>query len=63
MPAKRCGCHLDPVDDEREESDLCSEATGAFNGIGWVIVYCATHNTLGPEEHWTEGPCATRLGQ
>jgi hypothetical protein len=44
MPsAKRCGCKLEPVDDERAECDLCSEATGMNDGVGWVIVYCAAH--------------------
>jgi len=38
-----CGCHLDPVDDRLEASDLCSEASGALNGVGWKIVYCHTH--------------------
>ena len=44
-PAKRCGCHMEPVmDDRNEESDLCSEATGMNDGHGWVIEYCLTHN-------------------
>lgn len=38
-----CGCCLVPVNDETEACDLCSEATGANNGIGWRIQYCPTH--------------------
>ncbi len=39
-----CGCHLDPVkDDEAEPSDLCSEATGMNDGVGWKIVLCPLH--------------------
>ena len=39
-----CGCRLDPIsDDTAEPCDLCSEATGMLNGIGWKIVYCQTH--------------------
>lgn len=41
--AKTCGCSLEPTDDERQESDLCSEATGSNDSRGWVIVYCPTH--------------------
>lgn len=40
---KTCGCCLEPVDDAREQSDLCSEASGSNDGRGWVIAYCPTH--------------------
>ena len=38
-----CGCCLEPVDDEREASDLCSEATGMNDGKGWRIKRCPLH--------------------
>lgn len=38
-----CGCHLDPVDDTQTSSDLCSEATGMHDGVGWLIVLCPLH--------------------
>lgn len=40
-----CGCHLVPVNDEEEPCDLCSEATETFNGVGWRIVRCPTHDS------------------
>lgn len=43
-PTTYCGCHLDPVqDDETEPCDLCSEATGMFDGTGWKITMCPMH--------------------
>lgn len=45
--AKTCGCCMEPVRDD-EESDLCSEATGANNGIAWVIIYYPVHG-IAPE--------------
>ncbi len=36
-------CHLEPVNDEKEQSDLCSEATGMNDGIGWRIDLCQLH--------------------
>lgn len=41
--AKTCGCKMEPVNDEYEECDLCSEATGLNDGTGWVIEYCPLH--------------------
>ena len=42
--AKTCGCHMEPVaDDRHEESDLCSEAIGTNDGCGWIIEYCPLH--------------------
>jgi hypothetical protein len=38
-----CGCHLLPVDDEKVPNDLCSEATGMNDGVGWRLVYCPVH--------------------
>lgn len=38
-----CGCCLEPVNDITEACDLCSEATGTLDGIGWRIRYCPTH--------------------
>jgi hypothetical protein len=38
---KQCGCCMNPVDEEIERCDLCSEATGTNNG--WKITYCETH--------------------
>lgn len=38
-----CECGLEPVYDAIQRCDLCSEATGAFNGVGWRIAHCAMH--------------------
>ena len=40
---KICGCHLDPSTDNTPGIDLCSEATGTFNGQAWIIVHCPLH--------------------
>jgi len=42
-PTTGCGCCLNPVDDEKEPCDLCSEGTGMFDGIGWRIDMCRLH--------------------
>ena len=41
--AKRCGCRLEPIDDMKV-CDLCSEATGMNDSVGWIIVRCPQHN-------------------
>lgn len=38
-----CGCCLEPVDDIRDACDLCSEATGMNDGVGWRIRRCKLH--------------------
>ena len=38
-----CACHLDPTSDTLEPCDLCSEATGMNDGVGWKIVLCPLH--------------------
>lgn len=40
-----CDCHMEPVNDNKEQCDLCSEATETNNGIGWKIVRCSIHAT------------------
>lgn len=42
-PTTGCGCCLEPVNDITERCDLCSEATGMNDGVGWRIRQCPTH--------------------
>ena len=42
-PTTGCGCCLEPVDDAKEACDLCSEATGMDDGVGWRIRQCRLH--------------------
>jgi hypothetical protein len=36
---------MEPVDDNDEQCDLCSESTGMHDGIGWKIVLCPLHSS------------------
>lgn len=38
-----CGCRMEPVNDQTDQCDLCSEATESHDGTGWVIVHCRLH--------------------
>ena len=38
-----CGCCLEPATDETLRIDLCSEATGTFDGSAWYIKRCQIH--------------------
>ena len=42
-PTTGCGCRMEPVDDRTVPCDLCSEATGMFDGVGWRIHQCPMH--------------------
>ncbi len=50
-----CGCKIVPVDDRVEPCDLCSEATGMSDNVGWVIEHCPAHKAS-LAAGWRGGP-------